>query len=86
MVWAGGQGIVAAGTQVAVQLPDIWAASEAVFSHDLSVPDLALSCGVECAEAGRSHWEMNHCILLNILTIATTVLPRSQLRPPRLSA
>ena len=50
VVWAGGQGIVATGTQVAVQLQEIWAASEAVFSHDLSVPDLALSCGVECAE------------------------------------
>lgn len=36
---------VAAGTAVAV-LSEIWAASVAVFSQDLSIPVLVLNCGV----------------------------------------
>ena len=51
----GGWGILAAGTEVAALPPEIWAASLAVFSQDLSVPDLALSCGVEWAESECSH-------------------------------
>ena len=53
-----------AGVELAALLPEIWAASVAVFSQDRSSPDVVLSCGVEWAEAGRSCWEMNCCIPL----------------------
>lgn len=42
---------VAAGTAVAV-LSEIWAASLAVFSQDLSIPVLVLNCGVEWQSQG----------------------------------
>ena len=51
---------MAAGTEVAVLPPGIWAASVANFSQDASAPDLALSCGVEWAEPGLSGWERTH--------------------------
>lgn len=38
---AGSEGVVAARTGVSVLLPEIRAASVAVFSQDLSAPDLA---------------------------------------------
>ena len=38
---------MAAGIEVTALPPEIWAASVAVFSQDLSDPDLLLSCGVE---------------------------------------
>ena len=48
---------MAVDIEVAVLSPEIWAASVADFSQDLSSPDLVLSCSVECfrlsALAGR---------------------------------
>ena len=54
-----GRGVVAAGTEVALIPPEIWAASVAVFSQDLSVPDPVLNCSVEWLEAGGSGWDTN---------------------------
>ena len=50
--WGLGLGVVAAGIEVAVVLPEIWAASVADFSQDLSAPDLGLSYGMEWVEPG----------------------------------
>ena len=47
-----GLGVVAAGIEVVVQPPEIWAASVAVFSQDLSASEPALSCSVEHTELG----------------------------------
>ena len=60
MEWAGpgGWGVVAAGTEVAALPPEIWAASVADLTQDLSAPDLVLS------------WKTNHCVLLSMLTMA----------------
>ena len=46
------QGIVAVGIKVAALPPEIWADSLAVFSQDLSAPEV--SCGVEPVETERS--------------------------------
>ena len=54
------QVIVAAGTEVAALLPETWAASVAVSSQDPSASELALSCSVEWAELGPSHWAVKH--------------------------
>ena len=43
----GGQGIVAAGIEIAALPLEIWVASVEDFSHDLSAPDLTLSHVVE---------------------------------------
>ena len=40
VAWCWGQGIKAARTDVALPLPGLWTASVAVFSQDLSAPDL----------------------------------------------
>ena len=64
-------------SQVAAMLPNIWAASVAVFSQDLSAPDQVLSFGVEWAGSGWSHWEMNHCMLLQHMA-ATACLDHPQ--------
>ena len=42
----GGRSIVATGIEVAALPPEIWAASLAVFSQDLSAPDLVLMWNV----------------------------------------
>ncbi|EPY78678.1 hypothetical protein CB1_001028004 [Camelus ferus] len=56
---AGGQGVVAAGTEVSVLPPEIWAAS----LEDLSALGLGLSCEVAWAESGHCGWEMHCCVL-----------------------
>ena len=53
---------MAAGNEVAALFPEIWAASVADLSQDLSDPGLARSCSVESVELGCSHWETNCCI------------------------
>ena len=70
---------MAAGIEVAVLPPAIWVASVADFPQDLSAPDLVLSSGVEWVVAGYSHWEMNCCVLLSMLTMVITTPP---LGPP----
>lgn len=65
--------------------PEIWASSAAVFSQDLSSSDLARSCNMKWVELGYSHWEMNLCIFLNLLTMASALPPGSQPRPFMLS-
>ena len=47
-----GLGVVAAGIEVVVQPPEIWAASVAVFFQGPSASEPALSCSVEHAELG----------------------------------
>ena len=59
-----GQGIVAAGIEVAVLLPDIRVASVSDLSQDLSAPDPVLSCSMQWAGPGYSCWETNWCVLL----------------------
>lgn len=39
---------VRTGTEVAVLPPEIWAASVAVLSQDISALDAVLNCGIEC--------------------------------------
>ena len=76
---------MAAGIEVAALLSEIWAASVAVFSQDLSTPDLVLSCGVEWAVPGSFPWERSCCVLLSVLTVASATPLRQCLRPPGLS-
>ena len=51
---AGSEGVVAARTGVSVLLPEIRAASVAVFSQDLSAPDAVLSCRMGWTGSGCS--------------------------------
>lgn len=47
---------MAAGSDVAVLPPEIWAASVALFSQDLSAPGPVLSCGAEWVALGEEPW------------------------------
>ena len=84
--WAVGTGI-----EVAVLPPEIWAASVAVFSQDLSALDAVLNCGVECMVlepsrlAGRRNTESLVAPLEHVLAMAATILPGSHPTPLRLA-
>ena len=59
---------MAAGIEMAALPQEIWAASVAVFSQDLSVSDQGLSCGVEWVEAEHS-WDRT--------TVYTQTIPQA---------
>ena len=60
---AGGRGIVAAGIEMAVLPPTIWAASVADLPQDLPAPHLVLSCGAEWVDLECSCCETHRCVL-----------------------
>nr|XP_031535667.1 uncharacterized protein LOC116281347 [Vicugna pacos] len=78
---AWGQGVVAAGTEVSVLPPEIWAAS----LENLSALGLGLSCEVAWVGSGHCGWEMHRFVPPGALAVATAALPRPHPRPCRLS-
>ncbi|KAJ8793515.1 hypothetical protein J1605_019349 [Eschrichtius robustus] len=68
--WGWGQDIVAVRNEATVLLPEIWAASVAVFSQDLSAQDPVPSSGMEWVELVHS------CVCERDLIMLVTVVPR----------
>ena len=82
---------VRTGIEVAVLPPEIWAASVAVFSQDLSALDAVLNCDVECLGlepshlAGRGNTKSLVAPFKHVLAMAATILPGSHPTPSRLA-